>query len=33
VLAGNMIGGIAFGLLAVWLCYRLMDRLRVDAIE
>ena len=28
VLAGNMIGGIAFGGLAVWLCYRLMDRLR-----
>jgi putative MATE family efflux protein len=33
VLAGNMIGGIAFGALAVWLCYRLMDRLRIDALE
>jgi putative MATE family efflux protein len=33
VLAGNMIGGIAFGALAVWLCYRLMDRLRSDAME
>lgn len=33
VLAGNMIGGIAFGLLAVWLCYRLMDRLSADALE
>jgi Na+-driven multidrug efflux pump len=33
VLAGNMIGGIAFGVLAVWLCYRLMDRLRSDAME
>jgi Na+-driven multidrug efflux pump len=33
VLAGNMIGGIAFGVLAVWLCYRLMDRLRIDAME
>lgn len=28
VLAANMIGGIAFGLGAVWLCYRLMDRLK-----
>ncbi len=33
VLAGNMIGGIAFGVLAVWLCYRLMDRLRADATQ
>ncbi len=33
VLAGNMIGGIAFGILAVWLCYRLMNRLRFDAME
>ena len=30
VLAGNMIGGIGFGLLAVWLCYRLMERLRPE---
>lgn len=30
VLAGNMIGAIAFGSLAVWLCYRLMDRIRED---
>lgn len=33
VLAGNMVGAIVFGLLAVWLCYRLMDRLRTDALE
>ncbi len=26
VLAGNMLGGILFGVLAVWLCYRLMDQ-------
>jgi putative MATE family efflux protein len=32
VLAGNMIGGIAFGALAVWLCYRLMDRLQAKAM-
>ncbi len=30
VLVGNMVGAIAFGLLAVWLCYRLMDRLDVS---
>jgi putative MATE family efflux protein len=33
VLAGNMVGAIAFGCLSVWLCYRLMDRLRADATE
>ena len=33
VLAGNMIGGIAFGGLAVWLCYRLMDRLRFKSAQ
>lgn len=33
VLAGNMIGGIAFGVVAVWLCYRLMDRLQYDAMD
>jgi len=33
VLAGNMVGAIAFGSLAVWLCYRLMDRLRATATE
>jgi putative MATE family efflux protein len=33
VLAGNMIGGIGFGVLAVWLCYRLMERLRPDLTE
>lgn len=27
VLAGNMIGGVAFGLLAVWLAYRWIDEL------
>ncbi|MGQ0674112.1 MAG: MATE family efflux transporter [Hyphomicrobium sp.] len=27
VIAGNMLGGIAFGLAGVWLCYRLIDRL------
>jgi putative MATE family efflux protein len=30
VLAGNMLGSIVFGLVAVWLCYRLMDRLGDD---
>lgn len=33
VLAGNMIGGIAFGVVAVWLCYRLMDRLQYDVMD
>lgn len=33
VLAGNMIGGIGFGVLAVWLCYRLMQRLRPEATD
>jgi Na+-driven multidrug efflux pump len=27
VLAGHMIGGIGFGVLSVWLCYRMMDEL------
>ena len=26
-LAGHMLGGITFGLLAVWLCYRMMDEI------
>jgi hypothetical protein len=26
VLIGNMAGGIAFGIAAVWLCARLIDR-------
>jgi putative MATE family efflux protein len=26
-LAGHMVGGVAFGVLAVWLCYRMMDEL------
>lgn len=30
VLAGNMIGAIPFGILAVWLCYRLVARLGVE---
>ncbi|MDX2309606.1 MAG: MATE family efflux transporter [Hyphomicrobium sp.] len=30
VLGGNMLGGIAFGLLGVWLCFRLMDRIGQD---
>lgn len=33
VLAGNMLGAIAFGSLAVWLCYRLMRRLAHDATD
>lgn len=32
-LAGNMIGAIPFGLLAVWLCYRLVDRLAAEHEE
>ncbi|MDX2287376.1 MAG: MATE family efflux transporter [Hyphomicrobiaceae bacterium] len=30
VLIGNMLGGIVFGILAVVLCYRLMDRLAAE---
>lgn len=26
-LAGHMVGGVAFGVLAVWLCYRMIDEL------
>ncbi len=31
VIAGNMLGGIVFGLAGVWLCYRLMDELSAKA--
>lgn len=31
VIAGNMLGGILFGLCAVWLCYSLMDELSAKA--
>jgi Na+-driven multidrug efflux pump len=27
VIAGNMLGGIVFGVVAIWLCYRMMDEL------
>jgi putative MATE family efflux protein len=33
VLVGNMVGAIAFGSLAVWMCYRLLDEIRADAME
>lgn len=33
VLAGNMLGAIPFGLLAVWLCYRLVARLAAEHEE
>lgn len=33
VLAGHMIGGIPFGVLGVWLCYRLIDKLERSALE
>jgi Na+-driven multidrug efflux pump len=33
VLVGNMVGAIAFGSLAVWMCYRLLDDIRADAVK
>lgn len=31
VLAGNMLGGVPFGILSVWMCYRLIGKLAADA--
>lgn len=31
VIAGNLAGGVAFGIVAVWLCFRLIDRMPLAA--